>query len=148
MYTITVAGSVAVGKSTIIQSYLNYAKNSDVKLIESNNRFDFEKTDAVLFVFDLTSESSLYEINQLYRGYTSVRQPKCLHWLIGNKNDKMRDIEIEKCTEFARNKSCVYREISTKNNNDVPNMIESIIQKIKLLNPKQLGPMSDRCISQ
>jgi tRNA U34 5-carboxymethylaminomethyl modifying GTPase MnmE/TrmE len=150
MYIITVAGSSAVGKTSIINLYMNQANNTDVKMIESNNRFDFEKSDAVLFVFDLTSESSLYNIEHLYRVCKSVSRQKCLHWLIGNKNDETRSIEMKKCTQFARNKSMYYKEISTINNNDVCNTLDSIIKKIKAdgTRQKRTIPMSDRCISQ
>lgn len=148
MYKITVSGTAQVGKSSIINSYMTNTTCSDVTFIESNN--SFEESDAVLFVFDLTSPSSLYKINQIYRNFKIIGSAKGgLQWLIGNKNDINRGIEIEKCTEFALSKQMTYKEISAKNSNDVLNTINSIIEKTKYLNPKKKHlTKSDQCISQ
>ena len=163
---IYIVGNKYVGKSSFAQRYLkdtfkkNYLStigvNCLIKYIKVGNQncsvrlYDFsgsdrysdiyiylkKKIDAIIFMYDVTNESSLNSMEKKWINVVSeVVKYDCPKFLIGTKIDLKRSVNEEEGKKLADKYKMDYFEVSSKSGEEVNETMESIIKK--LLNPNK-----------
>ena len=165
---IYIVGNEYVGKSSFAKRYLEdtFKKkylstigfNCLIKYIKVGNQncsvrlYDFsgsdrysdiyiylkKKIDAIIFMYDVTNESSLNSMEKKWINVVSeVVKYDCPKFLIGTKIDleKERSVNEEEGKKLADNYKMDYFEVSSKSGEKVNETMESIIKK--LLNPNK-----------
>ena len=165
---IYIVGNEYVGKSSFAKRYLEntfkeqYSStigfNCLIKYIKVGNQncsvrlYDFsgsdrysdiyiylkKKIDAIIFMYDVTNESSLNSMEKKWINVVSeVVKYDCPKFLIGTKIDleKERSVNKEEGKKLADNYKMDYFEVSSKSGEEVNETMESIIKK--LLNPNK-----------
>ena len=94
------------------------------------------KIDAIIFMYDVTNESSLNSMEKKWINVVSeVVKYDCPKFLIGTKIDLKRSVNEEEGKKLADNYKMDYFEVSSKSGAKVNETMESIIKK--LLNPNK-----------
>ncbi|MHA1402905.1 MAG: Rab family GTPase [Candidatus Helarchaeota archaeon] len=92
----------------------------------------YQGASAVIFMFDLTSQPSLYNIKDWYQEMASNIDgptPACI--LVGNKLDLPRKIINPICRNKARELKMDYLEVSAKTGYNVRKVFDILMQRIK-----------------
>ena len=101
-----------------------------------NIKFDRKrKIDAIIFMYDVTSEYSLKSIEYWFNVVSKKIQDDCPKFLIGTKIDLKRSVNEEEGKKLADKYKMDYFEVSSKSGEEVNETMESIIKK--LLNPNK-----------
>ena len=165
---IYIVGNKYVGKSSFAQRYLedtfkkNYLSTIGVNCLKKKitvlnqnclvSLFDLSgnerygeigfnpkrKIDAIIFMYDVTNESSLNSMEKKWINVVSeVVKYDCPKFLIGTKIDleKERSVNEEEGKKLADKYKMDYFEVSSKSGEEVNETMESIIKK--LLNPNK-----------
>ena len=94
------------------------------------------KIDAIIFMYDVTNESSLNSMEKKWINVVSeVVKYDCPKFLIGTKIDLKRSVNEEEGKKLADKYKMDYFEVSSKSGEEVNETMESIIKK--LLNPNK-----------
>ena len=163
---IYIVGNEYVGKSSFAQRYLedtfkkNYLSTIGVNCLKKKitvlnqnclvSLFDLSgnerygeigfdpkrKIDAIIFMYDVTNESSLNSMEKKWINVVSeVVKYDCPKFLIGTKIDLKRSVNEEEGKKLADKYKMDYFEVSSKSGEEVNETMESIIKK--LLNPNK-----------
>ena len=94
------------------------------------------KIDAIIFMYDVTNESSLNSMEKKWINVVSeVVKYDCPKFLIGTKIDLERSVNEEEGKKLADKYKMDYFEVSSKSGEEVNETMESIFKK--LLNPNK-----------
>ena len=94
------------------------------------------KIDAIIFMYDVTNESSLNSMEKKWINVVSeVVKYDCPKFLIGTKIDLKRSVNEEEGKKLSDKYKMDYFEVSSKSGEEVNETMESIIKK--LLNPNK-----------
>lgn len=93
----------------------------------------YKKSDAIIFVFDITDINSFNGIKQWHKEFQdNVYDTNTYKILVGNKTDlkHIRTISQDEANNLANCMDCVYIETSAKNNENVIQLFEKIIDHL------------------
>lgn len=92
----------------------------------------YQGANGVIFMFDLTSQPSLYHIKEWYNEMSnSIEGPRPSCILVGNKLDLQRKIINPICENKAKELSLDYLEVSAKSGYNAKRVFEVLAKKIK-----------------
>lgn len=134
---IIVLGDTKVGKTSIINKYLQHSLNN------SDNKDDFNLIDysgkctdtisiskyifnckIIVIVFDLNNENTFTSADIWYKLITNFVSPKNISfYLVGNKNDLKHNISYNDIEQYAKYRNMIYYSI---NINDINPLFKSI----------------------
>jgi len=89
-----------------------------------------------VFVFDLTSRSSLDNIMQFWFNHVTEIEPKCVKILLGNKADLAwrREIPKSEIEKYANEHDMKYLEVSAKETLNIKELFDVILSSVRLNN--------------
>jgi small GTP-binding protein len=92
----------------------------------------FRNTDGILLIFDLTDKNSFNNIKKWLNDVKANSDHSIKKILIGNKSDMKDQICVTKnmIDNFCNEKELKYMEVSAKNNENVSNAFETLINEI------------------
>lgn len=166
-YSICILGCGGVGKSAITLRYINntfvayhdptiedmYKKQvcidgiySSIELLDTAGQEDYSMLYSTwirdkhgfLFVFDITNQTTLQQLNTYYNHYISLydtsnneQRPPIL--LVGNKSDlsTQRQVSIKDAETIAIQYNADYIETSAKNGTNIEQLFDNLIRQIR-----------------
>jgi Rab family protein len=96
----------------------------------------YRKAVGALLVYDVTRKLTFENCIKWYNELKINTEKECVICIVGNKcdlieeNPKRREVSIEEGREFARKNKTLFFEISAKNNNNVVECFEELLQQI------------------
>ena len=96
----------------------------------------YRKAVGALLVYDVTRKLTFENCIKWYNELKINTEKECVICIVGNKCDliekkkKRREVSIEEGREFARKNKTLFFEISAKNNNNVVECFEELLQQI------------------
>ncbi len=156
-YNIILFGSYYVGKSFLINRYINHTfdylrstdqnykditiRNQKIRLKLSEVKYQsfkhledyhFDKADGIFFVYDVTYRPSLTDLRKVIEGVDLYLNNISKHCkiLIGCKSDSYRAVTETQGRAFAEEFNIPYFETSAKNNTNVDAIFNFIANKI------------------
>ena len=95
-------------------------------------KYFIKNSDCIILGFDVTLESTLFEIKNSWYFFVKECSNAKLIYLIGNKIDKYLDRKVseEEARSFAKEKNLRYFEISCKTGEGIPSFFNDLIAEI------------------
>jgi Rab family protein len=96
----------------------------------------YRKAVGALLVYDVTRKLTFENCIKWYNELKINTEKECVICIVGNKcdlieeNPKRREVSTEEGREFARKNKTLFFEISAKNNNNVVECFEELLQQI------------------
>jgi Rab family protein len=96
----------------------------------------YRKAVGALLVYDVTRKLTFENCIKWYNELKFNTEKECVICIVGNKcdlveeNPKRREVSTEEGREFARKNKTLFFEISAKNNNNVVECFEELLQQI------------------
>lgn len=96
----------------------------------------YRKAVGALLVYDVTRKLTFENCIKWYNELKINTEKECVICIVGNKcdlveeNPKRREVSIEEGRDFARKNKTLFFEISAKNNNNVVECFEELLQQI------------------
>jgi small GTP-binding protein len=179
-YKVVIVGDSAAGKTSILNRYVyekfctsvpttlgvdfthkEVSDDTDLVLWDTAGQERFQSitsslyrgAHAVMFVYDVSSPDSFYNLEKWYREYRSFGNTReSVAMLVGNKADLERKVSLEEAKAWAAVKNMCYEEVSAKNNQHVKRAFSILVNRLNNLPfvRKQKfdfknKPKSDRC---
>ena len=158
-YNIFLFGSYYVGKSFLINKYINniydylhlHSQNENYKYITIRNQriklilsevkyqtfkilsdYNFHKADGILFVYDITYRPSLNDLRKVLKEVDMYLNNTGQHCkiLLGCKSDSYRAVTENEARTFAEEFKIPFFEVSAKNNINVEEIFKFLANKI------------------
>ena len=108
---------------------LNLQDPSGQEIYKALTKSFLRKSDGVLFIFDISNETSFSDLESWYDLYKEVNE-KVVGLLIGNKCDCERKVDIAKAKAFAEKYGLKYLETSAKLDKNIRKAVACILAKI------------------
>ena len=93
----------------------------------------YQKSDAIIFVYDITNLNSF---NELKKSYNTVKHnvdiSKIIVYLVGNKNDLYASEQVKKedAQKYAKSIKATYRCVSALNSSGIDELFESVANSV------------------
>ena len=133
---IIVLGDTNVGKTSIINQYLQYSRNNsdnkDINLIDYSGKCTEQisisdyiyNCKIIVIVFDLNNDNTFTSADIWYKLITNFIMPQTVSfYLVGNKNDLEHHISYNDIETYAKYRNMFYYSI---NMNDINSLFKSI----------------------
>ena len=107
----------------------------------------YRKAVGALLVYDVTRRVTFDDCIKWYNDLKNFTEKECVICIVGNKcdiivdNPKRREVSVEEGKEFARKNKTLFFEASEKNNNNVTECFEELLQQI--YNTRRKNPGND-----
>ena len=107
----------------------------------------YRKAVGALLVYDVTRRVTFDDCIKWYNDLKNFTEKECVICIVGNKcdiivdNPKRREVSVEEGKEFARKNKTLFFESSAKNNNNVTECFEELLQQI--YNTRRKNPGND-----
>lgn len=112
----------------------------------------YRGADAMMFVYDVTSDESFTALEHWWREYLTYGERDCIKVLVGNKIDLGETVSSERAKAFAVQKGMVYATASAKSSAGVHEAFATVVSQLNNLPKVQKDkiefrnkPKSDRC---
>ena len=112
----------------------------------------YRGADAIMFVYDVTSDKSFTALEHWWREYIAYGERDCIKVLVGNKVDLGETVSSERAKAFAVQKGMVYATASAKSSAGVHEAFATVVSQLNKLPKVQKDkiefrnkPKSDRC---
>ena len=107
----------------------------------------YRKAVGALLVYDVTRKVTFDDCIKWYNDLKNFTEKECVICIVGNKcdivddNPKRREVSREEGKEFAKKNKTLFFEASAKNNNNVTECFEELLQQI--YNTRRKNPGND-----